>query len=70
MGKIFICIAPLSGAMSHTGIALIRHITHVRKMHEKNIYNKVTLNEMFCFFTIGAALKGKNLLPLGANSFL
>ena len=34
------------------------------------IYNKVSLHKILCFFTIGAALKGKNLLPLGANSFL
>ena len=36
--------------------------THVRAMRKKHFYNKVT--------TLGAALKGKNLVSLGANSFL
>ena len=36
--------------------------THVRSMRKKHFYNKVT--------TLGAAPKEKDLLPLGANSFL
>ena len=52
------------------GVAFITHITHMRSMRKNNIYSKVTLKQIFCFLTIGATLKGKNLLPLGANCSL
>ena len=68
-----------------TDVVFITHIMHLRNMRSmKNICCKDTKNKSFCFFTIGAGLKendftaskigatfkGKNLLPLGANSFL
>ena len=44
--------------------------THMRYMRKKLFYDKVALTLNIWFPTFGAALKGKNLLPLGANSFL
>ena len=51
------------------GVALITQITHVRNMCKKNMYNKMTLTWNILLLHHMAALKGKNLLPLGANSF-
>ena len=51
-----------------TGVALITHIMHVHNIHKKNIYNKVAVTSNICFFTIGAALKRKNL-PLLRKQF-
>ena len=53
----------------YVGVALITRITHMRIMRKINIHN-CHLHKILRFFTIGAALNGKNFLPLGANSFL
>ena len=50
--------------------ALIALVTHLRIIRKKKILlNKKTNIKIFCFFTIAAALKEKNLLPEEANSF-
>ena len=48
------------------GVALI-HTLRICVICVRIIFLNI---KYFVFFTTGAALKGKNLLPLGANSFL
>ena len=52
------------GGVAGGCLGCVAIITYVRTMRKKHIYDKVALIKIFCFFTIGAALKGKNLLPL------
>ena len=43
---------------------------HSLKCSRKIFMNEWHLYEIFCFFTTGAALKGKNLLPFSFKSSL
>ena len=57
--------------LSYLDEALIMHITRLgkKKYLQKKKQKKHKILILF-FFTIGATLKGKNLHPPGANSFL
>ena len=57
--------------ITHVVPMCVTFITHITYMRKENIYESdININYSSCFFIVRATLKGKNLLPLGANSFL